>query len=455
MWTKKGGILQMRGSNAVKFFSVLVIIGILTWIVAFGSIFGIEVPGAATDIVTGIDIRGGVDAKLYAITDDGKVPTKDELESAKLVIAKRLDAKNILDRVITTDPEKGYILVQIPHKKGEEFDPQKSIEDIGKTALLTFREVDESKKDDKGDYLPIDKIVLEGTDVKDAQPGLSQNGGYEVSLTLSSEGAKKFAEATGNLIGKPIAIFLDEEFISAPIVQSRIDGGNASITLGGTKSDEQRLEAQNLAGLIRSGALPFKLEAKQINNISPTLGTSALSVCVNAFIVAFVLVCLFMLFYYRLPGLLACVALLLHTVLQLLVISWMGITVTLPGIAGIILTVGMGVDANVIIFERIKEEIKSGKTLRAAIDVGFKRAFAAVLDANMTTLIAALVLWFFGSGAIQSFAYTLGIGVALSFITAVTASRIMLKSVADLDIAKHHWLYGVSTKANAKEVTNG
>lgn len=435
----------MRGNNAVKFFSILVIMGILAWIGAFGSILGFDIPGIR-DIRPGIDIQGGVDAKLYAITKDGSVPSKEDLEAAKIIIGKRLDSKNIFDRVITTDTEKGYVLVQIPHKKGEAFDPQKSIEEIGKTALLTFQEVDESKKSAEGTYLPTGKIILEGTDIKNATAELAQEGGYEVGLELSSGGTTKFSEATGRLVGKPIAIFMDDEFISAPNVQTQITTTTARITLGGTRSEAQKAEAMELAGLIKSGSLPFKLEAKQVNNISPTLGSNALAVSVDALVVALILICLYMVFYYKLPGLIAAIALILHTILELLALSWTGITVTLPGIAGIILTIGMGVDANVIIFERIKEEIRSGKTLRAAIDVGFKRAFTAVLDGNVTTLIAGVVLWKFGTGPIQSFALTLIIGVILSFVTAVTATRIMLKAVSDLDIAKHPWLYGVKMK---------
>ncbi|MCX7920681.1 MAG: protein translocase subunit SecD [Clostridia bacterium] len=434
----------MRMNNWVKFFSVIAVIGILTYITAYGAnLFGYKIPGAK-DIRPGIDIQGGVDAKLYAITKDGSLPKEEDLESAKVVIGKRLDAKRIYDRYITTDPAKGYILVQIPHKKGEKnFDPQKSIDEIGKTALLTFQEVDETKMVD-GNYLPTGKIVLEGRDVESAEPELNQEGGgYQVALKLSSEGSKKFAEATGRLIGKPIAIFMDDQFISAPVVQAKIDTGSARITLGGGKSPEaQQAEAKDLASTIKSGALPFKLEAKQVNNISPTLGESALNVSIYAGYVAFGLVCLFMLIWYRLPGILAAIALVGHTVLQLLAISWLEITVTLPGIAGIILTIGMGVDANVIIFERIKEELRNGKTLRAAIDVGFKRAFTAIFDANITTLISAGVLLYFGTGPIKSFAYTLGIGVVLSFLTAVTVSRIMLKSVSNVNIAKNHWLYG-------------
>lgn len=444
----------MRGSNAVKFFSILIITGILTWITAFGSIIGFDIPGAR-DIRPGIDIQGGVDARLYAVTEDGSLPSEKDLNAAKYTIEKRLDAQNIFDRIVTTDIQKGYLLVQIPHKKGEKFDPQKSIEEIGKTALLTFQEVDENKKAEDGTYLPADpskedekkRIILQGTDVVDATAELAGDGsGYEVSLKLSTEGAQKFSEATGRLINKPIAIFMDNDQISAPVVQSKIDGGTARITLGGTKSEAQQAEAKNLAGLIKSGSLPFKLEAKQVNNISPTLGSNALTISIDAFVVAFILICLFMLVYYRLPGFIACIALFLHTILELLALSWLHITVTLPGIAGLILTIGMAVDANVIIFERVKEELRNGKTLHSAIDVGFKRAFAAVLDGNVTTLISALVLLKFGTGPIQSFAYTLGIGVILSFLTAVTATRLMLKAVSDLDIAKHPVLYGVRLK---------
>lgn len=444
----------MRGSNAVKFFSILVITGILTWIAAFGSFAGFDIPGAK-DIRPGIDIQGGVDAKLYAITEDGKKPSEKDLDSARFTIEKRLDSNNIFDRVVTVDYQKGYVLVQIPHKKGESFDPQKSIEEIGKTALLTFQEVDETKKNADGTYIPADptkedekkRIILQGQDIKDATSEPSQDGsGFQISLKMSDEGAKKFAEATARLVGRPIAIFMDNKQISAPVVNEAIPNGTARISLNGTPANEQKAEAKELAGLIKSGALPFKLEAKQVNNISPTLGSNALSVSIEAFVVAFILICIFMVGYYRLPGFIAAIALFLHTVAELLALSWMHITVTLPGIAGLILTIGMAVDANVIIFERIKEEIRGGKTLRTAIEVGFKRAFSAVLDGNITTIIAALVLLKFGTGPIQSFAYTLLIGVILSFITAVTATRLMLNAVSDLDIAKHPVLYGVSAR---------
>lgn len=444
----------MKGNNGVKFFLVIAVIAALTYIAFTSNFFGIPVKGAA-DIRPGIDINGGINATLYA---DATKPTQDQLDAAKTVINKRLDKLSIFDRQVATDVNNGSIVVEIPWKPGEkDYDPDKAIAEIGKTALLTFQEVDPAKIDSNGNYIedaenkPTGKVLVQGTDVLDATPQKNtENGGMQVSLKLSPDGVKKFADATQKLLHKPIAIYLDDQFISAPRVDSVITNGDARITLGTASDDKAVAEAKDLADTIRSGSIPFKLEAKNLNSISPLLGKGALDVTINAFIVAFILVCLFMIGYYRLPGILACIALVGHTVLQLLFISWTNMTLTLPGLAGVILTVGMGVDANIIIFERIKEELRNGKTLRAAIDTGFKRAFTAILDANMTTLIAALVLYYFGTGAMTSFALTLGLGVLLSFLTAVTVSRIMIKSIADLDMAKHHWLYGVSYKGAAK-----
>ncbi len=425
----------MRQNNGVKFIVLIAIIAILTYIAAFGATIGNYHISGAKDIRTGIDIRGGVSAILYADTEN---PSDDDLETAKQIIEKRLDNQGIYDRVVTIETVNKRILLEIPWAKDEkDFNPQKAINEIGKTALLTFQEVDESKKDELGRYSPTGKIILEGTDVVDTGVVTNQDGSIDVSLELSKDGAEKFAEGTGRLIGKPIAIFMDNQLISAPNVQSKITGGHAVIT--GQRTAE---EAGALAAIIKSGALPFKLVANGVTSVSPNLGKGALDVTVNAGFIAFIIVCLFMIIYYRLPGVLANIALLGLVVIQLLFISWFGISMTLPGIAGIILSFGMGVDANIIIFERIREELRSGKTLRASIDVGFKRAFTAVFDANVTTLISAAILYMLGSGPIRGFAITLGLGVLLSFFTAITASRILLKSVADVDIAKHKWLYG-------------
>jgi len=445
----------MKGNNMWKFIVVILVVGILTYLAFAGlTINGVKYIKSAYDIRTGIDIRGGVSAKLYPPDTLKRKPTSDELDTVVSLINHRLDRKGILDKNVVADKVNGIVIVDIPWKANEtNYDPDALINETIQMAKLTFWEV---VPDAKGKYTEEgtnstynrvgDKPILEGIDVKDASVQTDNTtGNVGVTLDLKSSGVDKFAAATTRLAPTrgQIGIFMDESLISAPSVNEPITNGSASIT-----GNFDAKTAGDLADKIRSGNLPYQLVARQVNNISPTLGQNALEVSVYAMIVALILVWLFMLLYYRLPGMLANIALLGHTVLQLLFISWTGITITLPGIAGIILTIGMGVDANVIIFERIKEELRNGKTLRAAIDVGFRRAFSAVFDANMTTLIAAAVLFKFGSGPIQSFAITLGLGVILSFVTAVTASRIMLKSAADLDIAKHHWLYGVKTGKN-------
>ncbi|MGE5612842.1 MAG: protein translocase subunit SecD [Bacillota bacterium] len=435
----------MREHSGLKLFLVFALIAVMTYICFFDNLFGIRIPGV-NNIVPGIDINGGIDAMLYADVEEGRKPTQKELDTAKIIIGKRLDKEGILDRDIIVDSEAGRIIIRIPWAEGqEEFSPDKTLEKIGRTALLTFQEVDEDKVDSNNKYLPTGKIIIQGTDVLDATPVMNPDTGrMMVDLDLTSEARTKFADATKRLIGKPIAIFMDDEYISAPVVQEHIVDGNAVITLGGDKTDrEAAAEAKELADTIRAGALPFRLVAKQVNAISPMLGKGALDVTIDAFKVAFVLICLFMIIYYRLPGLVASVALFALAIFTLLFISWLGITLTLPGLAGIVLSVGMGVDANVIIYERIKEELRSGKTLRAAVDLGFKRAFAAIVDGNITTLITAVILYIFGTGTIISFAYTLFIGVVLSFFTAITLTRIMLDSVTNFDIAKKPWLYGV------------
>lgn len=426
----------MRGNKGLGFIVTVLIIGFLSYLAVYGlNLFGFEIPGVE-GIRYGTDIKGGVNAVLYPDTEN---PSKEDLETARTIIEKRLDAKQIYDREITTEHENGRIIVSIPWGKGEtDFNPQATIDDIGKTALLTFQEVDAAKVDEKGIFLPTGRIVIQGTDVVDTgvvrNPETSQ---LVVSLELSEDGAKKFEEATGRLAGQRIAIFMDDQYISAPQVNERISGGSAVIQGYFTPQ-----EAGELASIIKSGALPFRLEAKQVNSISPTLGENALSVTATAGIVALILVFLYMTLYYRLPGFIASVALLGLVAGQLLLMSWFGITLTLPGIAGIILSIGSGVDANVIINERIKEELKSGKTLGASVDLGFKRAFTAILDGNVTTLISAGILYMFGTGPIKGFAVTLFLGVTLSFLTAVAASRTMTKSVGNMQITKNKWLYG-------------
>ena len=411
-------------SKRVFFVSVL-----LTAILFCISIFGIKIGNfeikGADQMRFGIDIRGGVEA-TYEPKDLDRIPTIDELDAARSIIETRMDAKNISDRDVTIDKINGKVLVRFPWKSDEaNFDPQRAISELGETARLTFRD-------------PNGKVILEGTDVVKSSARLNQDASNPVVvLELSNTGAAKFSEATARLIGQNIDIYMDEIPISTATVETQITNGNAEI-----RNMESLEAASQLSEKINSGSLPFSLVAKNCNIISPTLGSNALAVMVIAGKVAFALVCLFMLIYYRLPGLVACIALLLQMSGQLLALSIPQFTLTLPGIAGLILSIGMGVDANVIISERIKEELNAGKTLGRAIETGFERAFSAVFDGNITVIIVAIILIFFGSGAMLSFGYTLLCGVIMNFIAGVTASRLMIRSLSNYEILHRPKLFG-------------
>lgn len=438
----------MKGNYGVKSIVLIILIGIMTYI----ALAGLEIPGTDVDIGNveeniryGIDIRGGVRAVLTA--EEGANPTDTQMEAARQTIENRLNNKKIYDRTLLLEKANKRIILEIPYKQGQaEQDPRKAIEEIGMTAMLTFREVDAEKKDENGDYLPLDdKIVIQGDDIVSADPELDQRTGNTiVRLHLSDEGAKKFEAATERLVGQPLAIFMDEQLISAPTVNEKISGkDSATITVGGYTVEDTAREAKKLADTINAGALPFKLVARDLESISPTLGQSALNVILLAGLVSMILVALYMLLYYRLPGIVADVTVFAAIVAQVAIIAYSHFSLTLPGIAGIILTLGISVDGNVIIYERVKEEIKAGKTVKAAIDVGFKRAFTAIFDGNITTLIAAVVLYVLGTGPIQSFAFTLGIGVLLNFVFCIFVTKTFLQTVSSFKFAKNTWFYGV------------
>lgn len=412
--------------NSKRIFFITVL---LTVTLFFISMTGIKIGNfeikGADQMRYGIDIRGGVEA-TYEPKDLGRTPTENELEAARTIIETRMDAKNITDRDVTVDKSNGKIIVRFPWKSDEaDFNPQKAVSELGETAKLTFRD-------------PDGNIVLEGTDIAKSSAQLSNNNTNPVVvLELSAKGAVKFSEATGRLIGQKISIYMDETPISSPTVETQITGGHAEIT-----NMESLKAASALANKINSGSLPFSLVAKNCNIISPTLGSNALAVMVMAGKVAFMLVCLFMLLYYRLPGLVACIALVLQVTGQLLALSVPQFTLTLPGIAGVILSIGMGVDANIIVSERIKEEINTGKTLRRAIDMGFERAFSSVFDGNITVIIVAIILIIFGSGSMLSFGYTLLCGVIMNFIAGVTASRLMIRSLSNFEAFRRPQYFG-------------
>lgn len=422
---KKGFTSRSRlGASRHTFFITLGIIAIVV-IICFT---GLSVPGVIElkgikDINYGIDIRGGFEAYLVPASSHTGPVKKSDLEVAKNVVAFRLDSQNVTDREIYIDGS-DRIIVRAPLQASDEKDKTNEIfELLGEMALLTFKD-------------PDGKVVLQGNDVVKAIPSVDDNE-YIVVLSLSKEGGDKFAEATGRLIGKNISIYMDDTMISNPNVKNKITGGEAIITgMANVK------EAKDLAEKIQAGSLPFAMEVISKNIVSASLGNRALDTMINAGLLSLLLICIFMILFYKLPGFVAVIALTAQLCGQLLAISIPGFTLTLPGIAAIILSMGMGVDANIIIAERIKEEIRGGNTLKISIRNGFDRAFSAVIDGNITTAISAVLLMIFGSGTFLSFGYSLLTGVILNILCGVFANRLMTNSLSQYNAFSNNWLYG-------------
>ncbi|NLN81233.1 MAG: SecD/SecF family protein translocase subunit [Clostridiales bacterium] len=465
----------MKRTRKPVFFIVALLILALGYTTIFGvySYYGdrrdIYIRGAS-DIRFGIDIRGGVDV-TFGPKGNVKNVTESQLNGIKDVIAQRLVGNNITDYEIYADKTNNQVILRFPWKTGEgDFDPTAAIEELGKTAQLEFH-IGSGTQVNTGDYQkPTETPVITGKDVDNAQAFIQQNedGTTEpaVKLTLKPEGRKAFSDATEKQLNKgTISIWLDDEKISDPRVNSHITDGVAIISGG----FEKYAEASSVANLINSGALPFAIEVKSNGVIDPTLGEKSLDVMVLAGIIAFSIVSLFMIFYYRLPGFVAVIALIGQVAGSLAAISGYfsfipSFTLTLPGMAGIVLSIGMGVDANVITNERIKEEIRSGRTIDGAIARGSSDSFWAIFDGNITVMIVAIILmgvfgppsglwatilspilrWFPASttGAIYSFGYTLFVGIIFNFLMGMTASRLMLRSVARFKFLRKPWLLG-------------
>ncbi|MGB8450820.1 MAG: protein translocase subunit SecD [Anaerocolumna sp.] len=414
--------------------AILLTIAAFICIAVFG--LGSKVKGVF-NMRYGIDIRGGVEA-IFEPQGLDRNATEAELETAREVIETRLDAQNISDREVTVDKNAGYIIVQFPWKSEEtNFNPEDAISELGAMAELTFQD-------------PDGKVLVEGKDVTSASPEVNNSDvtrDYQVALTFNAKGAKAFEEATGKLLGQRMSIYMDKNLISSPTVQSKISGGKGVIT--GLKSYE---EAKSLADKINAGALPFSLNTTNFSTISPSLGNNALNIMVMAGIAAFFAICIFMIAYYKLSGVIACVILVLQMVLQLLALSIPQYTLTLPGIAGIILTLGMAVDANIIISERIAEEIKKGISVRSAVRNGYKSALSSVLDGNVTTAIVAVILMIFGSGSMLSFGYTLLVGMVVNLLVGVNVSKQLLLSVVEFKHMNNNALFRKKKDKKTKQI---
>ena len=409
----------------------------------------------AKDIRFGVDIKGGVNVTFVPSEDYDA--TEEQLEAAQLVIENRLVALNVTDYELYVDPSSDSLILEFPWQSGEtDFDPESAIQEIGTTAYLTFREGSSADGD----------LILDGSMIESAaaQYGPVTSGGaseYYVSLKFTDEGAKAFGEATTRLAASngTISIWLDDENVSTATVNAAITDGEAIITSSASNPFTQDAVVK-MARQINSGALPFALKVDSYSTVSPSLGENSLSAMVLAGVIAFALIVVFMTVLYRLPGFLACIALAGQVAATLAFVSgyfpvFESFTLTLPGIAGIILAIGMGVDANVITAERIKEELKNGKSLDGALKSGFARGLTPIIDGNVTIVIVAIVLMgAFGPSdglfakalhfVFYAFGYTLLTGVLLNFVFGVFATRVMIRGAASIKALRNPWLYGAA-----------
>ena len=378
---------------------------LLICLVAIVALFVVFIKPLAESIRQGLDLQGGTHVVLEAEDTEIAQVDEDAMQRVVSIMERRINELGLTEPIIQREGTR-RVIIELPGIK----DPDKAIETIGKTAMLEF-------KDEDGNTL------LTGTDLKDAQAAMNQqNNQSVVNLEFSDEGKDKFADATLNNVGRKISILLDGEVLTDPVVREPILGGRAEIS--GQRDLE---EAQRLAVLLRSGALPVKVNIIETRTVGPSLGQDSKDKSEFAFVIGIAAVLVFMLLFYRLCGFIADISLMAYTLILLAILKGLDATLTLPGVAGIILSIGMAVDANVLIFEHFKEEFRLGKTIRLAMETGFKRAFTTIFDSNTTTIIAAAVLFFFGTGNIRGFAITLGLGVLLSMFTAITLTQFMLK----------------------------
>ena len=419
---------------------------------------GTEKAGAASGIKLGLDLAGGVSITYQVVGEEE--PSKEDMADTIYKLQRRVEAYSTEAQVYKEGNDR--INIEIPgvsdanaileelgkpgslfflSEKGAEgeLNYTMSMDENGGVVYVMLRDIEELQEDGS--------ILLAGTDVQDAQAGSMsddmQNSQFVVGLTMTPEGTKKFADATSKAYqnGETIAIYYDDKIISAPQVNAVISDGNAQIT--GSFTYE---EADKLASTIRIGGLKLELEELRSNVVGAQLGSAAINTSLKAAAVGFGLVVIFMIFIYWVMGAAASLALGIYTALIVVMLNLFEITLTLPGIAGIILSIGMAVDAHVIIFARIREELATGKTVQSAIKIGFSKAFSAILDGNVTTLIAAVVLGFMGSGSVKGFAQTLALGIILSMFTALVITKQLLKAFYAVGLKKES-LYGVGKES--------
>lgn len=440
MNSKVKGVLQVL--------LVLVLIAAFAFVAARG--IGGAHRGSAKNIRLGLDLEGGVSVTYQAYKTDstgkrtGEQPTDKDMADTIYKMQKRVETLESTEAAVYQEGS-DRVTIDIPGAS----DSEEVLKELGKAGALYFILYSDLKTEkggtpNEGDKVVYDKskVLLTGDMIGEATSGSRQQEGtgkteYGVSIKFAGKGIKKFAKITGEHVGEQLAIVYDEKLVSAPNLKEEISGGECWIS--GSFTSES---AEQLASIVRIGALPLELENIHGNVVGATLGSQALKSSLFAGVVGLILVIIFMIVMYRISGVAASIALIFYVGAMLLALNGLNVTLTLPGIAGIILSIGMAVDANCIIFTRIREELATGKTVASAIDNGFSKAMSAIIDGNVTTLIAALVLYLKGSGTVKGFAMTLGIGIVLSMFTALFITKLLMKAFCALGMTNTS-MYGI------------
>ena len=440
MNSKVKGVLQVL--------LVLVLIAAFAFVAARG--IGGAHRGSAKNIRLGLDLEGGVSVTYQAYKTDstgkrtGEQPTDKDMADTIYKMQKRVETLESTEAAVYQEGS-DRVTIDIPGAS----DSEEVLKELGKAGALYFILYSDLKTEkggtpNEGDKVVYDKskVLLTGDMIGEATSGSRQQEGtgkteYGVSIKFAGKGIKKFAKITGEHVGEQLAIVYDEKLVSAPNLKEEISGGECWISESFTSES-----AEQLASTVRIGALPLELENIHGNVVGATLGSQALKSSLFAGVVGLILVIIFMIVMYRISGVAASIALIFYVGAMLLALNGLNVTLTLPGIAGIILSIGMAVDANCIIFTRIREELATGKTVASAIDNGFSKAMSAIIDGNVTTLIAALVLYLKGSGTVKGFAMTLGIGIVLSMFTALFITKLLMKAFCALGMTNTS-MYGI------------
>ncbi len=411
-----------KASSWVIFVVSILAIGIFAFAGFKGLTLGDYQVKPFTQVITkGLDLQGGVSVLMEIQKND---VTPSELQRVKDLLTLRVDKVGVAGTVVTTEGT-NKVRIDIPGK----YDSNSIVQSLTQTGNLEF-------------LGPDGNVILTGKDVAKATAYIdSQTGRPIIGLQFNDAGKKAFAEATTKYVGQSIKIEMDGQTLTSPVVQQPITNGEATITGSSSLQDAQRV-----AGVINAGALPVPVKEVSVQTVGAQLGASALPDAMKAGAVGVIIIFLFLLIYYRGPGLAASLALSVYILLVLYTYIGVKVTLTLPGIAAFLLTIGMAVDANVLIFERIKEELKLGRSIKAAIKSGFSNAMSSILDSNTTTMIAGLVLYFFGSGPVKGFALTLMIGILISLFTAIFVTKFFLNLLFDMGILKSPRIFGVKVE---------